>query len=276
LRSVAASALVLLAASGAVGQADRVDQYLGLAQATLAQPITAAELDAALLSPAGVDDVAALFEAALAARLPLEGSAVTPELGGEATLDAGRLRLVTYPDPVHAVIRRMAELKDEPAALLAFLSSSPPGREVLRGAGGLHALLYQMTTKPPGEAQRHAMEKVLEGAVARYFKTWTATPEIQIENIRRHDWRGRYVGFWHIHPPRLSADGYAPGIEPSLEDLTIAVEKGQLLTFVFQPEGFDAYDLSPLGAGGTPSLANARVVRHRSPAWELRFRALRP
>jgi hypothetical protein len=170
----------------------------------------------------------------------------------------------------------MAELKDEPAALLAFLSSSPPGREVLSGAGGLHALLYQMTTRPPGEAQRRAMETVLAEAVARYFKTWTASPETQLENIRRNDWSGRYVGFWHIHPPRLSADGYAPGIEPGLEDLAIAVEKGQLLTFVFQPEGFDAYDLAPVAAAGTPSLSNARVVRHRSPAWERRFRALRP
>jgi hypothetical protein len=195
-------------------------------------------------------------------------------MGGEATLEAGRLRLVTYPDPVHAVIRRTVELKDEPAELLAFLSASPRGREVLETAGGLQALLYQMTTRPPAEEQRRAMDQVLRGAVERFFKTWTVSPEVQLENIRLHDWGGRYVGFWHLHPPRGSAQGPAPGIEPSLEDLTIAVEKGQLLTLVFQADGFDLYDLAPVAAAGAPVLSKARVVRHRSPDWERRFRGL--
>ena len=109
----------------------------------------------------------------------------------------------------------MVTLANDPAALLAFLSASPEGRQVLSGAGGLHALLYQMTTQPVTEAQRRAMDVVLRGAVERYFKTWTVSPEVQLENIRRHDWGGRYVGFWHLHPPRLSAGAYAPSIEPS-------------------------------------------------------------
>src|SRR5687767_7837845 len=81
---------VVLALGAEAGQTDRVQQYLGLAQATLKQPIAPAELDAAVLSAAGVRDIAALFEAALASSLALDGSVVTPELGGEATLDAGR------------------------------------------------------------------------------------------------------------------------------------------------------------------------------------------
>jgi hypothetical protein len=116
------------------------------------------------------------------------------------------------------------------------------------------------------------MDEVLHGAVGRFFKTWTVTPEVQLEAIGRHDWRGRYVGFWHLHPPRITSDGYAPGLEPSAEDLAIAVETGQLLTLVFQPEGFDAYDLAPVAASGTATLSKARVARHRSAAWELRFR----
>lgn len=274
----AAFALVLglAPAPGALAQIDRLQQYLALAETTRAQPITPAELDAAVLSPAGVEDIAALFESALAARLVTGGTPVTPELGGEATLDAGRLRFVTYPDPLHPVIRRMVELADDPAAMLALLSASPEGRQVLAGAGGLHALLYQMTTEGPTPARRRAMDDVLRGAVLRYFKTWTASPEVQLEAIGQHEWRGRYVGFWHLHPPRMASDGYAPGLEPSAEDLAIAVEMGQLLTLVFQPDGFDAYDLAAVSASGTATLSQARVVRHRSAAWELRFRRPAP
>jgi len=253
-----------------------VQQYLGLAQATQAQPITPAELDAAALSADGVEDVAALFEASLAAGLTMQGSVVTPELGGEATLEGGRLRWVTYPDPFHPVVRLMAELRDDPAALLAFLSASAAGEEVLARTGGLHAVLYQVARHAPTPAERRALDEALRAAVARYFKTWTVSPETQLENIGRHDWRGRYVGFWHLHPPRLGPAGYEPGIEPSAEDLAIARDKGQLLTLVFQPDGFDLYDLSPVAASGNATLSQARVARHRSPAWERRFRALLP
>ena len=88
LGSVGLGVALLLAPPGAAGQADRVQQYLGLAEATLARPITPAELDAAVLSAAGVEDVARLFETSLAEGLVVGGAFVTPELGGEATLDA--------------------------------------------------------------------------------------------------------------------------------------------------------------------------------------------
>src|SRR5262245_49258689 len=125
------------AATNQAAEVDRLQQYLKLAEATLAQPITPAELEAAVLSPAGIEDIAALFESALAARLVIGGAPITPELGGEATLDAGRLVFVTYPDPIHPVIRRMVELADDPAAMLTFLSASAEGRHVLAGTGGL-------------------------------------------------------------------------------------------------------------------------------------------
>jgi hypothetical protein len=267
---------LVLAVGTEAAESDRVQQYLGLAQATLRNPIAPAELDAAVLSAAGVRDVAALFEAALASSLAVDGSVVTPELGGEATLDAGRLRFVTYADSIHPVIRRMVELQDHPSALLAFLSASPPGQHVLTTTGGLHALLYQMTTRPPTDAQRRVLHQVLRGAVETHFKTWSVSPEVQREAIGQHDWRGRYVGFWHIHPPRPAGGSFAPGLEPSMEDMTLAVEKGQFLTLVFQPAGFDLYDLAPLAVSGTPSLSNVRIVRHRSAEWERRFRALIP
>jgi hypothetical protein len=50
-----------------------------------------------------------------------------------------------------------------------------------------------------------------------------------------------------------------------------AIELGQFLTIVFQPDGFDAYDLAPLAQSRTPSLARARIVSYRSPDWKPRF-----
>jgi hypothetical protein len=110
-------------------------------------------------------------------------------------------------------------------------------------------------------------------AAATHLKTWSVSPEVQRAMIEAHDWRGRYVGFWHVHPPRPDGSTYAPGLEPSLEDMVVALEKGQFLTIVFQPDGFDAYDLSPLSAAGRPDLSQARVIRHRSAGWQRRFRA---
>jgi len=255
---------------------DRVQQYLGLARATLARPITLAELEAAVLSRTGVRDVAALFEKALASALVLDGTVVTPELGGEATLDGGRLQFIEYPDPLQPLLRRMVEIKDDPKALLQLLSQSSRGQEVLRTTGGLHALLYQMATQsPPSDAQRRALDQVVLSAASIHFKTWTVDPELQREMIQKNDWRGRYVGFWHIHPPRQQAGAYAPGIEPSLEDMTNAIEKGQFVTIVFQPDGFDFYDLSPLAALGRPDLSKARLIRHRSEEWRQRLGAAR-
>jgi hypothetical protein len=49
------------------------------------------------------------------------------------------------------------------------------------------------------------------------------------------------------------------------------IELGQFLTLVFQPDGFDAYDLSPLARTRTTNLARARVVSYRAPDWTLRF-----
>src|SRR5687768_8316536 len=53
-RSVLAVTIMLVA--GPAAAQDRTQQYLGLARATLEQPVTHAELAAAILSPAGVRD----------------------------------------------------------------------------------------------------------------------------------------------------------------------------------------------------------------------------
>lgn len=257
--------------AGPAAAQDRVAQYLGLSKATLEQPITPAELEAALLSPAGVRDVAALFEKAIASSLDIGGKAIVPELGGEATLDRGHLRFVEYPDPLQPVVRRMLDLRGEPQALLDFLTGSVEGKQLLAATGGLHAHLFQMTTTEPTVEQRRVLDRILAGAVAIHFKTWSATPEVQRAMIEKTDWRGRYVGFWHLHPPVRTSAGLVPGFEPSMEDMQIAIEKAQLLTLVFRPDGFDAYDLEPLARTGQPDLGKARVIRYRSPEWARRF-----
>lgn len=266
--------VILLITAGAAGAQDRTRQYLGLARATLEHPITPAELEAAVLSPAGVQDIAALFEKSLAAQVKGLLAGVAPEIGGEATLERGRIRFVEYPDPLHPVLRRALELRSDPAALLHFLTGSVEGQQILSTTGGLHAHLYQMTTKRPTDEQRRVLDVIVRSSVEVLYKTWTITPERQQAMIEKQDWRGRYVGFWHIHPPAMSGGAYVMGFEPSMEDMRIAIEKGQFLTIVFQREGFDVYDLEPLANAGRPDLSRARVIRYRSPEWERRFATL--
>src|SRR5688572_11178663 len=70
-RSVLAVTAVL--AGGTASAQDRTQQYLGLARATLEQPVTHSELEAAILSPAGVRDIGALFAKAIAAGITVGG-----------------------------------------------------------------------------------------------------------------------------------------------------------------------------------------------------------
>lgn len=272
---VSTSVILLLAATLTAGaQTDGERQYLSLAQETLRRPIRADELRQALLSSAGVESIRLLYEKSIADSLPLEHTIVTPELGGEATLHQGRLTFVSYPDPIHPILREMVKLQSEPARLLEFLQGSAYGQEVLSKTGGLHALLYRISAQTPTGSDRELLHQVVESAVATHFKTWSADPEIQQRTIRSTEWRGRYVGFWHIHPPRVTQNGFAEGIEPSNEDMNHAISLGQFLTLVFQPDGFDAYDLSPLAFGSTPDLSRARIIRYRSPDWERHFEKL--
>jgi len=275
LRRVVLAVTFAAAPALAVPPGDRLQQYLGLARETLEHPITRRELEAALLSPAGVRDVALLFEKAIARSVVLAGTPVVPELGGEATLHRGTLRLVEYDDRRHEFARGMLALADDPRALLDYLTGSVEGQEILRTSGGLHAHLFQMTTKKPTPAQAEVLRQILAGTVTNQLKSFTVTPELQQEMIEKHEWRGRYVGFWHLHPPLRTQDGLAAGLEPSMEDMRIALEKEQLLTLVFQPDGFDAWDLEPLARAGQADLSRARVIRHRSPEWRRRFAAAR-
>lgn len=263
------SSLLLLAALSS--QSAQQAEYLSLAAATLANPVTHSELSRAVLSTDGVAAIRALFEQSLAESLTVNGALVTPELGGESMLsDEGRLELVVYPDPIHPVVRELATRKDDPEELLKFLESSAEGRFLLKNTGGLNALLYQMTSSPT-EAQRDVLDDVIERTIAEHFKTWTTDPLIQAQMIEKTEWKGRYIGFWHIHPPRIKGASPTEGIEPSMADMRNAVDLGQFVTIVFQPDGFDVYDLSPLAALGHQDLSRALTIRYRSPAWKPHF-----
>lgn len=274
-RGVVLAVTLAAAPALALPPGDRLQQYLGLARETLERPITPGELEAALLSPAGVRDVGLLFEKAVSRGVAVPGGVVIPELGGEATLHRGALRLAEYEDRRHGVIREMFAFAGDPRALLDFLTGSVEGQEVLSSTGGLHAHLFQMTTRPPTAAQHAVLQEILARTAATHLKSWTVTPELQQAMILEYEWRGRYVGFWHLHPPTRAGGALAAGLEPSLEDMRIAVEKQQFLTLVFHPDGFDAWDLEPLARAGRADLSLARVVRHRSPEWRRRFAALR-
>lgn len=265
--------LLLLAALSALsaGQSARQAEYLNLAAATLANPVTHAELSRAVLSVDGVAAIRTLFEQSLAESLTVNGALVTPELGGESMLTGdGRLELIIYPDPIHPVLRELATRKNDPEELLKFLQSSAEGRFLLKNTGGLHALLYQMAASPTRD-QRAVLDDVIERTVAQHFKTWTTDPLIQAKMIETTQWQGRYLGFWHIHPPRLKAGSPTEGIEPSMADMRNAVELGQFLTIVFQPDGFDVYDLAPLATVGHADLSRVATIRYRSPDWKPHF-----
>ena len=246
-------------------------EYLSLAQTTLANPVTHRELSRAVLSIEGVAAIRILFEQSLAESLTVNGALVTPELGGESMLDDdGRLELIIYPDPIHPVVRELTTRKDDPEKLLKFLQSSAEGRFLLKNTGGLHALLYQMTSSPTTD-QRDVLDDVIERTVAEHFKTWTTDPLIQARMIENTEWKGRYLGFWHIHPPRLKGASPIEGIESSMSDMRNAVELGQFLTIVFQPDGFDVYDLAPLAALGHADVSRTKTIRYRSPDWKPHF-----
>jgi len=254
-------------------QSPRLTEYLDLAQSTLRQPVTTDDLRAAFLSPDGISQLRTLFEETLEHAIQLDDTLVTPERGGEAMLVDGRIILVDYPDPVHPIVRRMVELSGDPAAMLALLRESVEGERILQNTGGLHALLYQLVEQPPTPERMGVLRDVLRRTVQTHFKTWTTDPRIQAENIEKTAWQGRYAGFWHVHPPRVTEEGYGVGIEPSVADMHNAIELGQFITVVFQPGGFDVYDLSGVALAGVTDLTLVRLIPYRDPEWQAHFAA---
>lgn len=255
---------------------ERVRQYFGMTDATLAKPISFQELSDALTSPEGVARIQTLFEAMINERLSVGGKFLFPERGGEATLDRA-LELHEWPEPTRDAMPRLAAAMDDEAEL-ARLSREDPGVHTLDENGLLKNLVSMM---PGWHARGDAPEKVAKvrrltvmtllenGADAFVFD-----PPSQFTAILSQDWSGRYIGRWHFHPPHWTPTGFAGSEEPSPPDLDIAVESGQNLTISFKPDGFDAYDLSALSDAKRADLKLAQVIRFRSATWKNRFAAI--
>lgn len=252
----------------------RVDAYFSLAEPTLANPITHAELSAALLSAEGVAKVRALFDSMIERRVVVQRIVIVPERGGEATLDSG-LAFNEWEDPTRRALPKLAAAIDDDDEL-ARLYAAEPGVRDLDEHGLLKRLLeslprWKARGDPPdriAKIRRLTVTTLLQNGGDAFLYD----PASQLDAIAAQDWRGRFVGRWHTHPPHFQASGWGPSGEPSFPDLEIASQSGQNLTLSFHADGFDAWDLSAL-EGQAPSLALARPIRYRSAAWRSHFDA---
>jgi hypothetical protein len=165
-------------------------------------------------------------------------------------------------------MRELALHCGDPAALREIYSAHRAELEIVDGADSAHILRHQLDSPPlpgPDHDRRQAMVlgrnvlTVVENGAEDYAHSWGGS------------WGG-FSGRWHIHPPHFAKDGWfvgdVPGDlegipQPSDSDRKLAKAYGQNLTLVFQPDGFDAYDLA----------ANQKI-EFRSQAWRQRFNAL--
>lgn len=263
--------------SDGLGRAlDRINQYFGMTPETLARPVSHDELAAALSSPAGVESVAAVFEASLAGRVAYGRTVLIPEIGGESTLGA-ELEFHRMPDPTRALWRELAANRDDPAALAAMYARDPEGMKLIDEHGLLERYLKSLPAWErkgvPSEQRDKVRRLTVEAVLETSGDTYISDPDSQFESILSQDWTGRYAGRWHSHPPNFTRSGWLDGGIPSDNDLAIAVEAGQNLTVAFHPDGFTVYDLSALDASTGPDLSKVRRIEHRSPAWRARFDA---
>ncbi|MBK5256279.1 MAG: hypothetical protein JJE39_09630 [Vicinamibacteria bacterium] len=251
---------------------DRLNQWYGLA-APSDHPITHEQLIAATLAPESVDRIRVLFESAIRRGAWISGQWLTPEVGGEATLDA-ELRLVEANDPKWSLALRLTRAGRDPGAVASLYERPSAGIASLDTHGLLRAALgrWKLGLANSPEEVRRAVATLVQNAAP----TFSLSPEEQFALIAGATWRGRYVGGWHTHSPHDLGGQWGGGDVPSFEDMQNAVQAGQYLTLSFQPDGFDLYDASALSDAGRVDLALLKLIRYRSAAWSVHFRRLLP
>lgn len=249
----------------------RLNQWHRLA-ATGDNPITHAQLRAGVLAPGSVQRIRELFEAAIRRGVRIGGQWLTPETGGEATLDE-ELRLFEARDPRWSTVQDLVKVAGDPGAIAALCESRAGEVAQVDTHGLLKVATARLRLSSPGSAEevRRALLTVARNAAP----TYSMGPEEQLALITASDWKGRYVGGWHTHAPKHEDGGWAGGDVPSYEDMRNAIQFGQYLTLSFQPDGFDLYDAEALGDAKRVDLSLLRVIRYRSPAWRAHFDALR-
>jgi hypothetical protein len=250
---------------------DRLNQWYGLA-ATESNPITHAQLESAALSGASVARIRGIFERAIRRGVRIGGAWVTPEGGGEATID-GELRLVEIEDARWSIVQEVVKVAHDPKAVARLVEARPDvaaldAHGLLKAASGR----LRLGMKGADDEIRRALLTVARNTAP----TFSFGSEEQLALITSRDWSGRYVGSWHTHAPHDMGGKWGGGDVPSYEDMQNAIEYGQFLTLSFQPDGFDLYDSAPLGDAKRIDLKLLKVIRYRSPAWREHFQKLHP
>ncbi|MFI5349221.1 MAG: hypothetical protein ACHQ2Z_06740 [Elusimicrobiota bacterium] len=252
------------------------NSYFGMTPATQAALPTHAEISAAALSPAGVEAIARIFERTIADRLSLATGVIVPEAGGEASLDS-QMRMHEIPEMTRAVLPRIVRNSQDPEALSALYARYPEEMKVIDPDGQLMKFLRNrpqwIERGMPQENIDKVLRVTLDGLLRNATDSYVFDPKSQLDAIVSQSWSGRYIGRWHTHPPRARAHGWGGADGPSPPDMDIAVQEGQNMVIVFDPDGFDLYDLAPL-EGKAPDLNKILKDSYRSAAWRDRFQAL--
>lgn len=250
----------------------RLNQWHGLA-APKSNPITHAQLRAGALSPASIERVRATFEAMIRRGVRIGPKWLTPETGGEATLDK-ELRLVEARDPRWSTVEDLVKVSDDPKAIADLCESRADEIAQVDTHALLKVAVARLRLGAPGSTEevRRALLTVAQNAAP----TYSLGPGEHFALVTGADWQGRYVGGWHTHAPHDANGAWAGGDVPSFEDMQNAVQYGQYLTLSFQPDGFDLYDAEALGDAKRVDLSLLKVIRYRSPAWREHFQTLRP
>lgn len=250
---------------------ERLNQWYGLL-ATDDHKVTHEQLKAAALSPASVDRIRKIFEAAIRRGVRVSGKWITPEVGGEAAIDT-ELRLIEARDPGWPTVQALVEAPD-PTAVASLYEARPMEMARVDTHGLLKVAIarFRLGTNKAGDEVRRAVATVAQNTAP----TYAHDPREQFALIASTSWRGRYVGRWHTHSPHQQNGEWAMGDVPSFEDMQNAVRDGQYLTLAFQPDGFDLYDAEPLADAGRVDLSLLKVIRYRSSSWRSHFRRLHP
>lgn len=251
---------------------EHLNQWYGLA-ATAENPITHDQLKAAALSPASVARIQRIFENAIERGVRIGSIWLTPESGGEASIDA-ELRLVEAKNPSWGIVRQLARVADDPRATLRLYDEKSREVAALDRHQLLKLALDRFRLHAPGAAEevRRAVLTVAENSAP----TYSHEPSEQFAIIASTEWRGRYVGRWHTHAPHWNSGRWTSGDGPSFEDMQNAIAAGQYLTLAFQPDGFDLYDAAAMAETGRLDLTLMKVIRYRAESWKKRFVKLRP
>ncbi|MBX7187485.1 MAG: hypothetical protein K1Y01_20240 [Vicinamibacteria bacterium] len=236
------------------------------------QPHHPRQLRAAALSPASVDRIRALFEAMIERGVRIGPKWLTPETGGEATIDK-ELRLVEARDPRWSTVQDLVKVAGDPKAIASLCETRAAEVAKVDTHGLIKVAVARFRLGSPGSAEevRRALLTVAQNAAP----TYSLGPEEQLALITSTDWHGRYVGGWHTHAPHDANGNWTGGDVPSFEDMQNAVQYGQYLTLSFQPDGFDLYDAEALGDAKRVDLALLKVIRYRSAEWREHFRERR-